>query len=117
MTAIDKIIPKGERTTEQEAFQALVNFLQTQAYGEASFTKIFSELPRWIQLTKDDWTPARARSAEKQWHAQVRNIGAHYDLAGNQVYRDLLVKRRGGGFQLRARIKKEVARQESAAGD
>lgn len=36
----DVVIPAGERATENEVSRALVNFLETRAYGEASYKDI-----------------------------------------------------------------------------
>lgn len=102
---MEKIIPTGNRVTEPEVTQALLNMLQTCPYGEADFKKIFFELPRWIQLSDEDREVARSRDAELKWHAMVRNISAHYDKPGNAIHEGLLVKRRGGGFQLASRAK------------
>jgi hypothetical protein len=103
---MENIIPAGDRVTEPEVTQALINMLQTCAYGEADFKKIFFELPRWIKISDEDREIARTRNGELKWHAMVRNISAHYDKPGNAIYEGLLVKRRGGGFQLASRVKK-----------
>ena len=102
------IIPAGERATEAELTLALIEFLGTQAYGEAAFKTIFFNLPKYIQLSPADKEVARERDAERKWHGLVRNIGAHANQPGNGIHDGLLVKRRGGGYQLASRAKRSA---------
>jgi hypothetical protein len=102
------IIPSGERATERELSLALVGFLATCAYGEADFKTIFLHLPKWIRLSSADREVARERDAELKWHTIIRNIAAHADQPGNAIHDGLLVKRRGGGYQLASRVRKRA---------
>lgn len=100
------IIPEGSRATERELSLALLAFLATCAYGEADFKTIFFNLPNWIRLSSEDRAVARERDAEQKWHGIIRNIAAHADQPGNAIYDGLLVKRRGGGYQLASKVRK-----------
>jgi hypothetical protein len=96
------IIPKGDQTTEDEMVLAIVAFLRTCAYGEAPFLGsrgLFFNLPAFIQLTPIDREVSRSRPAELKWHSMVRNAYRSSD--------GLIVKRRGGGYQLASRVKKQ----------
>jgi len=99
------IIPIGERATEAELTRALVEFLKTQAYGEADFKTIFFKLKAYIKLSPADKEVSRERDAELKWHTIIRNIGAHSRQPGNAIREGILVKRRGGGYQLASRAK------------
>ena len=101
------IIPKNHEVSEHEAAEALLEYLPTCAYGEASFEDIKFYLPgKYLQLKQCHREMQRARPAEQMWFAAVRNIGAHCDKPGNAIYEGFLVKRRGGGYQLASRAKK-----------
>lgn len=102
------LIPADNRATETEIAFALIAFLETCAYGEADFKTIFFNLPKWIRLSPEDRHVARERDAEQRWHGIVRNIGAHADQPGNAIHDGILVKRRGGGYQLASRVKKSA---------
>lgn len=102
----EKFKPAGNRITEQEVAQVLMKYLATRPYGEATYKEIFFDLTGWIELSDEDKEVARSRDAEKKWHAAVRNISAHYDKPGNAIFEGLLVKARGGGFQLASRVRK-----------
>ena len=105
---MEKIIPVGERSSEIEISRAVCAFLGTCPYGEANFDRLMFNVPSYIQLTLKDREPARARPAEKKWHGVLRNIGAHADQPGNYIHDGILVKRQGGGYQLKAKVKKPV---------
>jgi|SRR5215472_15558756 len=100
------IRPAGPRLTEQEAALALVSFLETRAYGEATYKQIWTYLglPH-VQFTREDRYVSRR--GEPHWHTAVRNIAAHFDKPGNAVREGILVRRTrgGGGFQLASRSK------------
>jgi hypothetical protein len=100
------IIPASERATEAELTLALIEFLRTQAYGEAAFKTIFFNLPKHIKLSPADKEVARERDAELKWHTIIRNIGAHANQPDNPIRQGVLVKRRGGGYQLASRVKR-----------
>jgi hypothetical protein len=102
------IIPAGERATEAELTLALIEFLNTQAYGEADFKTIRFYLPKHIKLSPADKEVSRERDAELKWHTIIRNIGAHANQPGNAIHDGVLVKRRGGGYQLASRVKRSA---------
>jgi hypothetical protein len=102
------ITPAGERATEAELTLALVEFLRTQAYGEAKFKTIFDNLWQHIKLSPADKEVSRERDAELKWHTIIRNIGAHSRQPGNAIHDGVLVKRRGGGYQLASRVRAPV---------
>ena len=99
------IIPAGERATEAELALALVEFLNRQIYGEADFRTIFLHLSKYIKLSPADKEVSRSRPRELKWHTIIRNVGAHADQPGNAIHDGVLVKLRGGGFQLASRVK------------
>ena len=100
------IEPAGRRVTEAEVALAVIAFLRTRSYGEADFNAIFFNLPKYIKLSTADREVSHSRGTEQKWFANVRNIGAHADQPGNAIYEGLLVKRRGGGYQLASKVKK-----------
>ena len=110
------ITPAGERATEAELTLALVEFLRTQAYGEAKFKTIFDNLWQHIKLSPADKEVSRSRPGDCKWHTIIRNIGAHASQPGNAVHDGVLVKLRGGGFQLASRVKAHAShpKQEAA---
>lgn len=107
------VIPATNRATEHEVAQALMGFLPTCAYGSADMRTITFNLPgRWIRLSKQDKEVSRSRDNEQKWHHELRNIGAHFKAPGNAIHDGLLVKRRGGGYQLASRVKKQEGTNE-----
>ena len=103
------IIPAGERATEAELAAALVEFLNRQASGEADFKTIRFYLPKHIKLSAADKEVSRERDAELKWHTIIRNIGAHASQPGNAIHDGVLMKRRGGGYQLASRVKASLS--------
>lgn len=100
------IIPASDEVTEREVQQAVIEFLPTCAYGEASLKTLMFELPgRWIKLSARDREMQRKRPTDQKWHAMLRNIEAHKNQPGNAIHDGVLVKRRGGGYQLACRAK------------
>lgn len=103
------IIPAGDETTEAEMTLAVLAYLPTCAYGEASMDRLTFDLPnRYIALTVHDREMSRSRRTEQKWITILRNIGAHEKQPGNAVHDGVLVKRRGGGYQLASRVKKQA---------
>jgi hypothetical protein len=100
------IEPAGLRVTEAEVSLAVIAFLRTCSYGEADFNTIRFNLPKFIKLSTADREVSHSRAPEPKWFGIVRNIGAHADQPGNAIYEGLLVKRRGGGYQLASKVKK-----------
>ena len=99
------IIPAGDRATEREVSAAVVAYLHTQPYGAASFDLLRFNVPLWIKLSDKDREVARERDNEPKWVGVLRNIAAHSKTSGNFIHDGVLVKRRGGGYQLASRVK------------
>jgi len=97
------IIPAGDQSTESEIELAVIAYLRTCAYGEASFKALFFNLPSHIKLTPIDREVSRSRPAEMKWHAIVRNVYR------SGIRDGLFVKRRGGGLQLASRVKADTS--------
>jgi hypothetical protein len=111
------VIPSGDEVTEREVQQAVIDFLPTCAYGEASLKKLMFELPgTWIRLSARDREMQRKRPTDQKWHAMLRNIDAHRDQPGNAIHDGILVKRRGGGYQLASRAKINPVNEKNGAG-
>jgi len=110
------IIPLNDKLSEQEATQAVLAYLPTCSKCEASYKQMKFDLPnKYLALRPEHRDMQRVRK-EELWVAALRNISAHHNKPGNAIYEGLLVKRRGGGFQLASRAKEEQAKKEKANG-
>jgi hypothetical protein len=85
------IIPATDRASENEVALAIVALLRTRAYGEADMKTIMFHLPSYIRLSPKDRDVSNSRPNERKWHAVLRNIAIHDGI---------LIRRRGGGYQL-----------------
>ena len=94
------IIPATDRATENEVALAIVALLRTRAYGEADMKTIMFHLPSYIRLSPRDREVSNSRPNERKWHAVLRNIAAHAGQPGNAIHDGILIRRRGGGYQL-----------------
>jgi hypothetical protein len=100
------IIPATDRATENEVALAIVALLRTRAYGEADMKTIMFHLPSFIRLSTADRELSRSRPNEQRWHAVLRNIAAHEGQPNNAIHDGVLVRRRGGGYQLASKARK-----------
>ena len=99
------IIPAGDQSTEGEVKWAVLNFLETCAYGEAPFVGsrgLFFNVPKYIKLTPIDREVSRSRDAEMKYYEIIRNV---YRTG---IREGLFVKRKGVGLQLASRVKNSL---------
>ncbi len=73
-------------TSEHEIAEGVIRVAATRDNGIATFKRLYSELPKYVALTKDDWVPSTTRNGEPMWHQIVRNIKSHHNTEGNAIH-------------------------------
>ena len=86
-------------TSEHELALA-VAALAAKNGDKASYSLIYAELPKMVQLTDEDFEPLKNRNGEHKWRQRVRNIKSHYEVPGNALERGFLIHKPDWGFEL-----------------
>lgn len=78
-------MPNGNKTSEAELSEVVLQILAGRKSGEASFNELIAEIPNRISLKSGDRLPSQTRSGEDIWEQRVRNITSHKDANGNFI--------------------------------
>lgn len=86
--------------TEDEVAFAVLRIADEDPNGIATFEKIYSELPKILNLSEGDRTPSHTRNGEPLWMQLVRNIQSHHSSDGNYIERGLLEHKSREGYKI-----------------
>ena len=79
------------RVSETDVAAAVEKYLSTLPNRSASLYQIKQALPKYLNLSEQDWWQSDTRPNEELWEQQVRNIVSHRKTPGNYVYEGRLV--------------------------
>jgi len=85
-------------TSEDEIALGVLRIAAAQIDGRATFERLYADIPRVVNLTRDDWKGSTTRNGEPMWHQIVRNIQSHHTADGNFIQRGLLEHVPGKGY-------------------
>jgi len=88
------------RITEREVGRAVLRILASCPDGQATVTKLKSELPKYIKLSADDQIGSETRTNEELWEQQVRNLKSHSPTSGNIFHEGYVVQVTRGIWQI-----------------
>ncbi len=78
------------RATENEVAFAACQIAATRPNGVATFRRMKTEIPNYLQLSAGDRRRSQTRPNEQLWEQLIRNIKSHSDSEGNSIYEGYL---------------------------
>lgn len=103
-------MPNGPNVTENEVAYVALQIAAKQRNGIATFKRIKSEVPKYLNLSPEDRQQSKTRPNEELWEQRVRNIKSHYNSSGNYICEGYLEHVPRSGYRITERGRRYLNR-------
>lgn len=96
-------MPDSPNVSENQVAYVAIQIAANQSNGIATFKRIKSDLPKYIDLSPEDRRMSKTRPREEVWEQRIRNIKSHYQSEGNYICEGYLEHVPRSGYRITER--------------